>query len=96
MKTRPDPGSDEDESPALEVLKYRAKKTSDHFGTSDVPRSPRDVRIKYRVGQVIRHKKFGYLGVIVGWDPAAKAPEDWLNTMHGSNDVSYVVNSSIF
>jgi hemimethylated DNA binding protein len=44
--------------------------------------------VQYRVGQVIRHKKWGYLGVIVGWDSTAKAPEDWLQTMHGSNDVS--------
>jgi len=24
------------------------------------------------------HKRFGYSGVIVGWDVKAKAPEEWL------------------
>ena len=28
--------------------------------------------VRYRIGQVIRHKKHGYRGVIVGWDKQAK------------------------
>lgn len=35
-------------------------------------RSPRPPYIKFRVGQVVRHKRFGYRGVIIGWDAVAK------------------------
>uniref|UniRef100_A0A674HQD5 Hemimethylated DNA-binding domain-containing protein n=1 Tax=Taeniopygia guttata TaxID=59729 RepID=A0A674HQD5_TAEGU len=33
---------------------------------------------KFRVGQVIIHRRFGYSGVIVGWDVKANAPEEQL------------------
>lgn len=56
-----------------------------NFAASAVPRNPRPAHIKYRIGQVIRHKTYGYRGVIVGWDATAKAPEGWLDTMHGKN-----------
>ena len=36
------------------------------------PRSPREKHIKYRIGQVVKHKKWGYRGVIIGWDKDAK------------------------
>lgn len=36
---------------------------------SPEPRTPRPPEVKYRIGQVIRHKKWGYRGVIIGWDP---------------------------
>jgi len=35
-------------------------------------RNPRPSHIKFRVGQVVRHKRFGYRGVIIGWDAVAK------------------------
>ncbi len=35
--------------------------------------------------QVVKHKLFGYHGVIVGWDVTARAPEPWLAQMHGSD-----------
>lgn len=41
---------------------------------SAIPRNPRPGHIKYRIGQVIRHKQYGYRGVIVGWDATAKVP----------------------
>jgi hemimethylated DNA binding protein len=28
--------------------------------------------VKYRIGQVVKHKRWGYRGVIVGWDEFAK------------------------
>lgn len=39
---------------------------------STEPRSPRPPEVRYRVGQVIRHKIWGYRGVIVAWDPQAR------------------------
>lgn len=68
------------ESPALEVLKY--KDPEGHFAASTQPRSPRPPNVKYRIGQVIRHKIWGYRGVIVGWDPKCRAPADWIKQMH--------------
>ena len=39
---------------------------------STEPRTQRSTEVKFRVGQVIKHKRWGYRGVIVGWDPVAK------------------------
>jgi len=41
------------------------------LGSPEV-RMPRPSDVKYRVGQVVRHRQFGYRGVIVGWDAVAK------------------------
>jgi len=40
-------------------------------GSTEI-RSPRPAQVKFHVGQVVRHKRFGYRGVIIGWDVAAK------------------------
>lgn len=37
--------------------------------------------VNFRVGQPFRHKRFGYYGIIVGWDPSCRAGEDWMQTM---------------
>lgn len=73
-------GKSEIQAPPEEVLKNQNKRG--HFATSTEPRSPRSPAVKYRVGQVIKHKEWGYRGVIVGWDESAKAPDGWLNDMH--------------
>ncbi|XP_072036672.1 uncharacterized protein [Amphiura filiformis] len=75
-----DDEDDEGESPAIEVMKL--KDPQGYFAGSPEPRTPRPSNVKYRVGQVIRHKKYGYRGVIIGWDPVAKAPKEWLDRMH--------------
>ena len=41
-------------------------------------RSPRADYVKFRIGQVIRHKIDGYRAVIIGWDETARAPNQWL------------------
>lgn len=69
------------ESPAFEVLKFREK--DGYFANSAEIRNPKPPFVKYRVGQVVKHKLWGYHGVIIGWDEVAKAPEDWLKQMHG-------------
>ncbi|NWY99287.1 FBX21 protein, partial [Loxia curvirostra] len=40
--------------------------------------SPKPEYIKFHVGQVIIHRRFGYSGVIVGWDVKANTPEEQL------------------
>lgn len=79
--------AEEGESPAAEVLKrkYFAWSDSGHFGSSMEPRYPRPPNVKYRIGQIVKHKQYGYRGVIVGWDVETKAPESWIKENHGSN-----------
>jgi len=38
--------------------------------------------VKYKVGQVFQHKRYGYVGVIVGWDPKCAAGERWIVQMN--------------
>lgn len=68
------------ESPATEVYYMREK--YGYFATSPNVRSSRSEYVKYRVGQVIQHKLYGYRGVIVGWDEIASAPDEWLAEHH--------------
>lgn len=74
---------DDGESLAIEVLRYRNPKG--YFGMSVEPRTPRPQFVKYRIGQVVLHKRYNYRGVIVGWDSTGKAPEDWLEKSLESN-----------
>jgi len=37
--------------------------------------------VRYRVGQVFQHKRYGYVGVIVGWDTKCAAGEPWIAQM---------------
>jgi len=69
-----------EESVALEVFKYRNAKGD--FTKSTRVRLPRPGNVKFRVGQVVQHKKQGYYGVIVGWDEYCRAPKNWIDTMH--------------
>ena len=34
--------------------------------------------VKYRVGQMMFHKRYSYEGVIIGWTPVCKADERWI------------------
>lgn len=59
-----------------------------HFSLLHVPtigsaevRSPRPDSVKFRVGQVIRHKQFGYRGVIIGWDAVAKVSKSFVTVV---------------
>lgn len=84
-KKKPKTKSFEGESVAEEVFKYGDPTGKGYFSQSTTVRSPRPRELKYRVGQVIKHKKYGYRGVIVGWDEKCKAPRSWIHTMHGNN-----------
>lgn len=58
------------ESPAIEVLRYRQK--AGYFTASLDARNERPFHLHYRIGQVVKHRTLGYKGVIVGWDLQAK------------------------
>ncbi|CAG2057657.1 unnamed protein product [Timema podura] len=79
---------DTSESPAIEVLQYRER--TGHFASSPEPRTARPLHLRYRVGQVVKHKTLGIKGVIIGWDLQAKAPESWLDRVYGSNQMTRI------
>ena len=37
--------------------------------------------IQYRVGEVFRHRRYGYTGIITGWDTECDAGERWMRRM---------------
>lgn len=51
--------------------------------------------VQYRVGQLFRHKRYGYEGVITGWDASCGAGEGWIQEMriddlpHGRSQAFY-------
>jgi len=45
-------------------------------------------KVKYGVGFLMTHIKYGYRGVIFGWDPVCKATTDWIVHM-GINNLTY-------
>ncbi|KAF4794736.1 Bromodomain and WD repeat-containing protein 1 [Turdus rufiventris] len=53
-------------------------KLHSYFAESTHVHSPKPEYIKFCVGQVIIHRRFGYSGVIVGWDVKANTPEEQL------------------
>jgi len=71
------------ECPAVEVFKFRDE--NGFFGQSPEPRETRPPHVKYRVGQVVKHARWGYRGVIIGWDETARAPANWIKEMHKEN-----------
>ncbi|KFP73282.1 hypothetical protein N311_02584, partial [Apaloderma vittatum] len=52
--------------------------TYSYLAESTHVRSPKPEYIQFSVGQVIVHKRFGYSGVIIGWDVKANTPKEWL------------------
>ncbi|XP_074778731.1 F-box only protein 21-like isoform X3 [Athene noctua] len=56
--------------------------THSYFAESTYVHSPKPEYIRFSVGQVIVHKRFGYLGVIVGWDVKANTLEERLQHKH--------------
>jgi len=44
-----------------------------------------DAKVKYRVGQVFKHQRYGYEGVIVGWDAMCGASDAWIDQMGVDN-----------
>ncbi|KAF8632957.1 hypothetical protein AX15_001559 [Amanita polypyramis BW_CC] len=40
------------------------------------------VTVRYFVGMVIRHIRYGFVGCIIGWDFTCRAPEEWIKRMN--------------
>jgi F-box protein 21 len=62
-----------------------------------IHRSERTQNVAFKVGQLFQHKRYGYEGVITGWDVVCDANEDWIQNMrvdslsNGRNQAFYHV-----
>ncbi|NXU15605.1 FBX21 protein, partial [Pardalotus punctatus] len=67
-------------------------KPHSYFAESTHVHSPKPEYIKFCVGQVIIHKRFGYSGVIVGWEVKAATPEEQLQPRYPpvKQDLKYI------
>jgi F-box protein 21 len=49
------------------------------------PPSPRDSpathAVQYKIGTAFTHKRYGYAGVVIGWDAQCAAEQDWIRDM---------------
>ena len=39
-----------------------------------------DIPPRFRPGQLVRHVRYGYRGVVVAWDAECQAPESWYHS----------------
>jgi len=68
----------------LEILEYA--RTRDRARPPPIRRSGEaGSNVKYRIGQVFKHKRYGYEGVIVKWDTSCDATDTWINQMGVDN-----------
>ncbi|KAL4894371.1 Hemimethylated DNA-binding protein YccV like-domain-containing protein [Aspergillus ambiguus] len=44
-------------------------------------RNSHQPNVRYRVGQVFRHRRYNYTGIITGWDTECDAGEQWMRRM---------------
>ena len=60
----------------------RVVRTGDQMPKQIKHRNPEtERRVKYKVGQVFRHKRYHYQGVITGWDLECEAGDQWIYQM---------------
>lgn len=57
---------------------YRAEDVSP---TTEISRADLIRQPKYKVGQPFRHRRFQYIGAVIGWDVNCKAGEAWIEQM---------------
>jgi len=54
-------------------------------------------KVSLHIGQIISHKRFGYKGVVIGWDEVCEASDHWKEQMgvdqlpHGANQPYYTI-----
>ncbi|OXV06628.1 hypothetical protein Egran_05607 [Elaphomyces granulatus] len=63
----------------LETL--RVMRTVDKIPKQVKVRTSRQKNIRYRVGQVFRHRRYNYRAIITGWDAECSAGEQWMMRM---------------
>ena len=56
----------------------RAIRIADATPKTPKPRSRANAKVKYKVGQVFRHRRYNYVAVVTGWDNSCNAAEEWI------------------
>ena len=64
----------------------------------------------FACGQLVKHRRYGYRGVVVAWETYCSAPDDWYQSnptqpqrcqpwyhvlVHGSGDITYAAQTSL-
>jgi heat shock protein HspQ len=72
--------------------------------------APIETPPRFRSGQLVKHRRYGYRGVVVEYDPFCKAPEHWYQAnqtqpdqnqpwyhvlVHGTTTVTYAAQTSL-
>jgi F-box protein 21 len=63
----------------------RAVRSTDAMPKQVRRRSKETEHVRYKIGQVFRHKRYGYHAVITGWDPQCGAAQEWMQRMGVDN-----------
>ena len=87
----------EEQSELIEII--NAMQSTDRIPKEVKSRNALDQEgcVKYRVGQIFRHRRYRYFGIITGWDRSCTQEEDWIQQMnvdalpHGRNQSFYHV-----
>ena len=66
--------------PASKAMFCRLRRTCGSV-CRQIRRPNQAVPVRFKVGDVIRHRRYHYRGVIYGWDAECKAEEDWMQQM---------------
>jgi len=66
----------EDTLESLHVIR-----TADEMPKQVRHRNTSNKGVKYRIGQVFRHRRYRYQAIITGWDMECDAAENWMRTM---------------
>jgi hemimethylated DNA binding protein len=70
---------------ALRILHTSYSPTLDHMRALRREHADRD-GVRFHLGTVFRHAKFGYKGVVYGWDRVCDRDDDWVAAMHTRGD----------
>lgn len=72
-----------DRRPEHELLlsNLRAMQTNDEMPKQVQRRTYESKNVKLKIGQVFLHRRYGYMGIVAGWDIKCQANEEWIHTM---------------
>ncbi|BCR91719.1 uncharacterized protein ACHE_70562S [Aspergillus chevalieri] len=56
-------------------------RTADEMPRQVRRRTTSNKSVRYRIGQVFRHRRYKYKAIITGWDMECEAAENWMRTM---------------
>ena len=75
--------SSDDRETIVDVVRRTADQVFIPLTVGGGVRSADDVNrlVKFRVGQVFLHKRYGYYAVIIGWDHKCRAADEWIAQM---------------